>query len=66
MCDRRNTCGTRLSPADAQGGAVRSRTWWVAGLLTSVAQGAVWVAVGGTWWQLLGYWDTPAAALGQY
>jgi DASS family divalent anion:Na+ symporter len=38
------------------------KTWWTAGLVTSLAHGAVWVVVGGAWWRVLGYWDTPAGA----
>mmetsp|Transcript_24210 Transcript_24210/g.46013 ORF Transcript_24210/g.46013 Transcript_24210/m.46013 type:complete len:694 (-) Transcript_24210:297-2378(-) len=32
------------------------RTWWTAAFVSSLAQGTVWVVVGGLWWEVLGIW----------
>jgi len=35
---------------------VNMEHWWVAGLVMSIVNLAIWTLVGGIWWSVLGYW----------
>lgn len=48
--------GTTPAPIWFGAGYVKQRTWWKLGLLTSVPNILIWVAVGFVWWKLLGWW----------
>jgi DASS family divalent anion:Na+ symporter len=48
--------GTTPAPIWFGAGYVKQRTWWWLGLLVSVPNILIWVAVGFAWWKLLGWW----------
>ena len=48
--------GTTPAPIWFGAGYVKQRTWWKLGLLTSVPNILIWVAIGFLWWKLLGWW----------
>ncbi|HEX5707046.1 MAG TPA: DASS family sodium-coupled anion symporter [Pyrinomonadaceae bacterium] len=48
--------GTTPAPIWFGAGYVKQRTWWLLGLMVSVAHIAVWATVGFLWWKLLGWW----------
>ena len=47
---------TGTSPIIFGSGYTTLGQWWLAGLVMSVVNLAVWVLVGGVWWKVLGYW----------
>jgi DASS family divalent anion:Na+ symporter len=48
--------GTTPSPMFFAQGYVSLTRWWKVGLIASLANLAIWSAVGFTWWKLLGIW----------
>jgi len=48
--------GTTTAPIVFAQGYVGLREWWKVGLLTSLANLAIWLTVGFAWWKLLGFW----------
>lgn len=48
--------GTTPAPMFFAQGYVPMKTWWVAGLVASVANLAIWSTVGFGWWKFLGIW----------
>ncbi len=48
--------GTTPAPIYFGAGYVKQRTWWWLGLIVSVPNILIWVAIGFTWWKLLGLW----------
>ncbi|HSO74979.1 MAG TPA: anion permease, partial [Blastocatellia bacterium] len=37
-------------------GYLKQRTWWRLGLIASIPNILIWVAVGCVWWKILGWW----------
>ncbi len=48
--------GTTPAPIWFGAGYVKQRTWWGLGLIVSVVNIPIWIAVGFLWWKLLGWW----------
>jgi DASS family divalent anion:Na+ symporter len=48
--------GTTPAPIWFGAGYVKQRTWWWLGLVVSLPNILIWVAVGFIWWKLLGWW----------
>ena len=48
--------GTTPAPIYFGAGYVKQRTWWRLGLIASVPNILIWVAVGCVWWKILGWW----------
>ncbi|HEY0321475.1 MAG TPA: DASS family sodium-coupled anion symporter [Pyrinomonadaceae bacterium] len=48
--------GTTPAPIWFGSGYVRQRTWWLLGLIVSVPNILIWVAIGFLWWKVLGWW----------
>ncbi|MEK6302133.1 MAG: DASS family sodium-coupled anion symporter [Acidobacteriota bacterium] len=48
--------GTTPAPIYFGAGYLKQRTWWLLGLIASVPNILIWVAVGCAWWKLLGWW----------
>lgn len=47
---------TGTSPIIFNSGYTTLGQWWMAGLIMSLVNLAVWLLVGGLWWSFLGYW----------
>ena len=48
--------GTTPGPIYFGAGYVKQQTWWRLGLIASVPNIVIWLAVGFAWWKLLGFW----------
>ncbi|HJP94885.1 MAG TPA: DASS family sodium-coupled anion symporter [Pyrinomonadaceae bacterium] len=48
--------GTTPAPIYFGAGYTSQRTWWLLGLITSVATIIIWSVAGFTWWKVLGLW----------
>ena len=48
--------GTTPGPIYFGAGYVKQQTWWRLGLIASVPNILIWIAVGFAWWKLLGFW----------
>jgi DASS family divalent anion:Na+ symporter len=48
--------GTTPAPIYFGAGYVKQRTWWLLGLIASVANILIWTTLGILWWKLLGWW----------
>jgi DASS family divalent anion:Na+ symporter len=48
--------GTGPAPILFGAGYVKLKEWWVIGLLISVINLIIWIAIGGIWWFILGIW----------
>ena len=48
--------GTTPAPIYFGAGYTSQRTWWILGLITSLATIAIWSVVGFTWWKVLRLW----------
>lgn len=48
--------GTTPGPIYFGAGYVKQQTWWRLGLVASVPNIVIWVAVGFLWWKALGFW----------
>ncbi|HSF24423.1 MAG TPA: DASS family sodium-coupled anion symporter [Blastocatellia bacterium] len=48
--------GTTPAPIYFGAGYLKQRTWWRLGLIASVPNILIWVAVGCAWWKILGWW----------
>ena len=48
--------GTTPGPIYFGAGYVKQQTWWRLGLMASVPNILIWIAVGFAWWKLLGLW----------
>jgi len=48
--------GTTPAPIYFGAGYVKQRTWWKAGLLTSIPNILIWAVLGLLWWKILGWW----------
>jgi DASS family divalent anion:Na+ symporter len=48
--------GTTPGPIYFGAGYVKQQTWWRMGLIASVPNILIWIAVGFAWWKLLGLW----------
>jgi DASS family divalent anion:Na+ symporter len=48
--------GTTPGPIYFGAGYVKQQTWWRLGLLASVPNILIWLAIGFAWWKVLGFW----------
>lgn len=48
--------GTTPAPIYFGAGYLKQRTWWRLGLIASIPNILIWVAVGCVWWKILGWW----------
>ncbi len=48
--------GTTPGPIYFGAGYVKQQTWWRLGLIASVPNILIWIAIGFAWWKLLGFW----------
>ena len=48
--------GTTPAPIYFGAGYLKQRTWWRLGLIASIPNILIWVAVGCAWWKILGWW----------
>jgi DASS family divalent anion:Na+ symporter len=48
--------GTTPAPIYFGAGYIKQWTWWRLGLVVSVPNILIWVAIGFAWWKLLGWW----------
>jgi DASS family divalent anion:Na+ symporter len=48
--------GTTPAPIYFGAGYLKQHTWWRLGLIASIPNILIWVAVGCAWWKILGWW----------
>ena len=48
--------GTTPGPIYFGAGYVKQQTWWRLGLIASVPNILIWLAIGFAWWKVLGFW----------